>query len=631
MGLSGGKERRGSDSGHPREFPFAIREVATMPKEGQKPGTSGLRKKTRVFMQKDYLENFVQSVFDVLQEDAAAWAKMSPKALVVSGDGRYWNQAAIQVIIKMAVANGVQKVWVGTDGLLSTPAVSAVIRNHEEGSGAFGGFILSASHNPGGVDADFGIKYNCENGGPAPERITDAIAKRTTTIDTYKICEGPTIDIHRPGTTYIGDGTDFGRMATIEVFDCTDDHVRVLKWCFDFPAIKKFVNHPRFEMVYDCMNGVQGPYAKRVFCSEFGLSPACLLHADPLEDFGGPRSAHHGHADPNLKHAKGLTRRMGILPDGRPVSSAPPSGGDWPSFGAAADGDADRNMICGAQFFVSPSDSLAVICDNADCIPAFRGGLRGCARSMPTSMALDRVAKEKGVPCFEVPTGWKFFGNLMDSGNKDYFPTTPNYCPFLCGEESFGTGSNHVREKDGMWAVLAWLQILASRNAHKGAGDALVSVRDICREHWRKYGRNYYCRYDYEGVDEKLAKDMMAEMKQMTKRPLTENSTDGFELEMADMFRYEDPVDGSVSENQGIRWIMEDGSRIVFRLSGTGTAGATIRLYLEQYVPPDGNLDEHPPDVVKGLARRAMELSRIPERFGMATGADGIAPPTVIT
>eukprot|EP01065_Artemidia_motanka_P007505 TRINITY_DN1373_c0_g2_i1.p1 TRINITY_DN1373_c0_g2~~TRINITY_DN1373_c0_g2_i1.p1 ORF type:complete len:627 (+),score=179.98 TRINITY_DN1373_c0_g2_i1:68-1948(+) len=626
MGQSGGKERTSErDPDGPSEVSFSVVSVSSRPFDGQKPGTSGLRKRTRVFMQEHYLENFVQSVFDVIKADPS-WPAMSKQALVISGDGRFYNDVAIQTIIKMAVANGVQRIWIGLDGLLSTPAVSAVIRHRDGGGEAFGGFILSASHNPGGIDEDFGIKYNCENGGPSPEKVTNAIAERTKEIRVYNTCSGPDVDIHHTGVTLVDDGAH--RMAEVEVFDCTDDHVRILKECFDFDQIRRLVSDPRFTMVYDCMNGVQGPYAKRVFCGELGLSSGCLLHAQSMEDFGGPSSDHRGHADPNLKHAVGLRKAMGLQESGKPLEPRTGSELKYPTFGGAADGDADRNMICGDQFFVSPSDSLAIICANSDLIPQFAEGLQGCARSMPTSGAIDRVAQAKRLAFFEVPTGWKFFGNLMDSGSS-YFPSGPNYCPFLCGEESFGTGSSHIREKDGLWAVLAWLQILAAKN---GGGDGeLVGVRDVCVEHWETYGRNYYARYDYEGVDDRLAKDMMSEMQAMTQDPLERHSTADFTVSKADMFCYEDSVDGSRSDNQGIRWIMADGSRIIFRLSGTGTAGATIRLYLEQYVGPDGDLAQHPADVVKALAVRAMQLSRIPERFGIEVDADGIAKPTVVT
>eukprot|EP00756_Hemistasia_phaeocysticola_P003195 Hpha_TRINITY_DN12118_c0_g1::TRINITY_DN12118_c0_g1_i1::g.81892::m.81892/K01835/pgm; phosphoglucomutase len=600
---------------------FSPKKVSTEPYDGQLPGTSGLRKKTRVFMQPNYLENFVQSVFDVLKEQGGSNFH-GGKALVVSGDGRYHNTVAIQTIIKMAVANGVPKIWVGTDGLLSTPAVSAVIRSHGAGNGAFGGFILSASHNPGGIDEDFGIKYNCENGGPAPEKVTNAVAKRAQEIREYLSADGQDIDVSRTAT-YAISVREEGRTTTLDVFDAAEDHVKVLKQQFDFEEIGTFLRSG-FSIVYDCMHGVQGPYARKVFLEEFGLPASSMIHLEPREDFGGKESAHKGHADPNLTYAVGLVKAMGLTAKGTKAEDAPAS---IPDFGAAADGDADRNMICGKQFFVSPSDSLAIIADHAEDIPGLRG-LRGCARSMPTSGALDRVAQNKGYKFFEVPTGWKFFGNLMDSGDDRYFPGKPSFTPFLCGEESFGTGSSHVREKDGLWAALAWLQILAK----KPAG---TSVEDVVKAHWRKYGRNYYTRYDYEGVDLDNAKEMMAMMTRETEDADVLSKYAEYDLERADMFCYEDPVDGSISKNQGIRWIKKDGSRIIFRLSGTGTAGATVRLYLEQYVAPDApeeDLYKQAADVTRDLAVHAAALSKFSEYFPeIKKDEAGIPTPTVMT
>mmetsp|Transcript_127237 Transcript_127237/g.368380 ORF Transcript_127237/g.368380 Transcript_127237/m.368380 type:complete len:694 (-) Transcript_127237:113-2194(-) len=588
---------------------LAVTTEATTPFEGQKPGTSGLRKKTKVFMEKNYLNNFVQATFDALKADGVT---IEGGTLVVSGDGRYYNKTAIQVIIKMAIANGVKSVWVGQDGLLSTPAASAVIRNREGGFVPFGGFILSASHNPGGIDEDFGIKFNCENGGPAPEKVTDAIFENTKSIKEYKICKGvPDIDIASPGS-YMVDGK-----VNVEVFSCTDDHVQLLSRVFDFEAIKKLIARKDFSMVYDSMNGVQGPYAKRVLVDELGAPESSLMNAVPKEDFGGKDSPSHGHADPNLTYAVELVKKMGTNKVGEKVGD----GAGVPDFGAAADGDADRNMILGKQWFVSPSDSLAIIAANASCIPYFKSGLKGCARSMPTSGALDLVAKKKKIPVFVTPTGWKFFGNLMDSGDEKYFPGKPVYTPFLCGEESFGTGSNHVREKDGMWAVLAWLQILASKN--KDESKPLMSVEEITKAHWKEYGRNYYCRYDYEGVDSGKANEMMEGLKKKCDE-LKGKEMKGMKVDSAVNFEYNDPVDGSVSSNQGINIIFTDGSRIVFRLSGTGSAGATIRLYLEKYEKPSGNLDGSQFEVVKPLAELALEISNLPALTGRDT-------PTVIT
>eukprot|EP01064_Diplonema_japonicum_P015847 TRINITY_DN2377_c9_g1_i1.p1 TRINITY_DN2377_c9_g1~~TRINITY_DN2377_c9_g1_i1.p1 ORF type:complete len:617 (+),score=204.92 TRINITY_DN2377_c9_g1_i1:37-1887(+) len=578
---------------------------------GQKPGTSGLRKKTREFMGKGFLENFVQSVYNALLEDQADMVKGG--TVVVSGDGRFFNKEAIQTIIKISVANGVSTIWIGKDGLLSTPAVSAVIRSRGKGNVPFGGFILSASHNPGGIDEDFGIKYNCENGGPAPEKVTDCIFKHTKEITSYKSFEEFTVtDISTVGTTTVEAD---GRTVNIEVFDAAEDHVAVLKECFDFPAIKKFVSRPDFTMVYDCMNGVQGPYATRIFIDELGLDATCILNGEPKEDFGGPTSAHHGHADPNLTHARALVEKMGLDKEGRKVGN----GEGVPSFGAAADGDADRNMITGKQFFVSPSDSLAIIAANAKLLPCFKDGLKGCARSMPTSAALDKVAEVQGLKMYETPTGWKYFGNLMDSGSS-YFPKGEKMTPFVCGEESFGTGSDHVREKDGMWAVLAWLQILTAKNEGK---EKLVSVEDVVSEHWKTYGRNYYARYDYEGVSKEVAEKLMDGMKEKVK-DTEKHSAEGFELQMSDNFRYVDPVDTTApaSENQGIRWIMKDGSRIIFRLSGTGVSGATIRMYLEKYVDAASDVSAHPFEKVRPLAERAMILSDMASLFPASKAGD---------
>jgi len=585
-----------------------ISTLTTQPIDGQKPGTSGLRKKTKVFMEGYYLHNFVQSVFNALFD---CDVPVVGGTLVVSGDGRYWNKEAIQIIIKIALANGVKRVWVGTNGLLSTPAVSAVIRARGGGFEPFGGFICSASHNPGGLTEDFGIKYNCENGGPAPEKMTDRMVSHTSKITEIKMCEKvPVIDISKAGVFTIDD-------RIIEVFDTVEDHLKVLKKCFDFDQIRELIARPDFTFVYDSMCGVQGPYARGILEKELGGKEGSCINADPREDFGGPDSPWHGHADPNLTYAVVLVKTMGLNAKGEKIDT----GATIPVFGAAADGDADRNMILGSQFFISPSDSLAMIVANSDLIPQFKDGLKGCARSMPTSGALDLVAKKKGLPYFEVPTGWKFFGNLMDSGTS-YFPDKATYTPFICGEESFGTGADHVREKDGMWAVLAWLQILAAKTAKAGK---LVVCKDVAEEHWKTYGRNYYARYDYEGVDKAKAEEMMKLMGDNSGKLVgTKVGAEGMEIKTNDVFEYTDPVDNSVSKNQGIRFIFVDGSRIIFRLSGTGVAGATVRLYLEKYVDPSGKLDMDAFDVVKPLATIALELSKLQEYTGRDT-------PTVIT
>jgi len=588
--------------------------VATKPIDGQKPGTSGLRKKTKVFMEEPYLHNFVQSVFDALVAEGAA---VKGSTLVVSGDGRFWNKTAIQIIIKMAAAAGVERVWCGTEGLLSTPAMSAVIRSRARGLAGMnpiGGFILSASHNPGGLEEDFGIKYNGENGGPAPEKVTNLVFDKTKFISEYKICNGvPDIELSQPGSYNLGTPTS---PFSVQVFPNTEDHVELLRQVFDFGAIKSLIARKDFSFVYDSMNGVQGPYAKALFLDEFGAKPSSLINCEPKEDFGGHASPSHGHADPNLTHAVELVAKMGLNKMGLPIDVKE----EPPDFGAAADGDADRNMIMGSRFFCSPSDSLAIIVANATCIPYYKNGLKGCARSMPTSCALDLVAKKLGISCFEVPTGWKFFGNLMDSGTAA-FPSTPVYTPFICGEESFGTGGDHVREKDGMWAVLAWLQIIAAKNPDPSK--PLVGVADIAKAHWAEYGRNYYARYDYEGVANEGADKMMAAM--VAAQPSLIGTTHGgMTISKADMFAYDDSIDKTVSKNQGVRFIFSDGSRFVFRLSGTGVAGATVRMYLEKYAAPDTDLTLHAFDVVKPIADIALAISKLTEFTGRTE-------PTVIT
>ncbi|CAN1297219.1 Phosphoglucomutase, cytoplasmic [Linum perenne] len=563
---------------------FKVSTVQSSPIDGQKPGTSGLRKKVKVFMQPHYLENFVQSTFNALTPE-----KVRGATLVVSGDGRYYSKEAIQIIIKMAAGNGVRRVWVGQNGLLSTPAVSAVIRERvgADGSKATGAFILTASHNPGGPDEDFGIKYNMENGGPAPEGITDKIYENTKTIKQYLTSDVPDVDI---STVNVASFTGPEGQFDVDVFDSASDYVKLMKSIFDFESIKKLITSPNFSFCYDALHGVAGAYAKRIFVEELGAQESSLLNCVPKEDFGG------GHPDPNLTYAKELVDRMGL---GKSDSNVEP-----PEFGAAADGDADRNMILGKRFFVTPSDSVAIIAANAvESIPYFSSGLKGVARSMPTSAALDVVAKSLNLKFFEVPTGWKFFGNLMDAG----------LCS-VCGEESFGTGSDHIREKDGIWAVLAWLSILAYKNKDILSGGKLVSVEDIVRKHWATYGRHYYTRYDYENVDAGAAKELMSNLVKLQSNLAAVNEIvkgirpDVSKISHADEFEYKDPVDGSVSAHQGIRYLFEDGSRLVslnldtisnplyssvvvkcvgcvqvFRLSGTGSVGATIRLYIEQY------------------------------------------------
>jgi phosphoglucomutase len=581
--------------------------VETSPIKGQKPGTSGLRKKTKEFMSPNYLENFVQSAYDSIKESGT---NLSEGSLLIGGDGRYFNPEAIQIIIKMAVANGVKSIWVGENGLMSTPAVSATIR--EKGplwKKAYGAFILTASHNPGGPEEDFGIKYNCENGGPAPDELTDDIYKKTTSIDSYKICKDfPTIDLTKPGVTTVT-AADGSTEASIEVIRSTESHINLLKTIFDFDSIKNLLDRQDFSMVYDSMHGVNGPYVKEVFVNQLGQPDEVCMNAVPKNDFNGC------HADPNLTYAKELVAIMGLNRKGETIDT-----GDKqvPSFGAAADGDGDRNMIIGSKFFVSPSDSLAVIAANANVIPFFKaqGGLKAVARSMPTSGAVDRVAKDLNFDLFETPTGWKYFGNLMDS--KVIYGGT-DYTPFICGEESFGTGSDHVREKDGIWAVLAWLQILAAKNID--SSKSLVTVEDIVTAHWKKYGRNYYCRWDFEGVEKPKAEAMMDKMRSEFD-DVTGKKIGAYEISCADDFAYTDPVDGSYAAGKGIRFLMTFGARFIFRLSGTAGSGATIRMYIEQYEPE--KIDVAASEALAGLVRIALDICTI-KNF---TGSE---EPTVIT
>lgn len=541
-----------------------IQTVATKPFSDQKPGTSGLRKAVDVFKQPHYLENFVQSIFDVLD--------LEGQTLVVGGDGRYYNRQAIQIILKMAAANGVGRILVGQGGILSTPAASCVIRKYK----AFGGIILSASHNPGGPDGDFGIKYNITNGGPAPEKVTEAIYERTKVIDNYKIIESSDVDLDSLGDCKVGN-------LTVEVIDAVESYSLLMQSIFDFDLIKTLLTSGKFKMCMDSLHAVTGPYAHAIFEGTLGAPKGTVQNGIPLEDFGG------GHPDPNLVYAHDL---VAIL-----------FGDNAPDFGAASDGDGDRNMILGRQFFVTPSDSLAVLTANAHLIPAYKNGLAGVARSMPTSAAADKVAAKLGIDCYETPTGWKFFGNLLDANKVT-----------LCGEESFGTGSNHVREKDGLWAVLFWLNILAVRGE---------SVEDIVRGHWQEYGRNYYSRHDYEEVDSDRANEMVARLRSLL--PDMKGKTYGnYVVEYSDDFTYTDPVDGSVSQKQGIRIGFTDGSRIVYRLSGTGTKGATLRIYLEKYESDSAKHDEDTQIALKPLILLAEEIGQISHFTQRET-------PTVIT
>lgn len=538
--------------------------VPTRPFPDQKPGTSGLRKKVRVFQQPHYAENFIQSVFDVVTGKEGA-------TLVIGGDGRFLNREVIAIAIRMAAANGFARVLVGQGGILSTPAASHLIRKY----GALGGLVLSASHNPGGPDEDFGIKYNVGNGGPAPESVTEAIHARSLAIDSYRIADNAAIDLDRLGTsTFAG--------MTVEVIDPVSDYAELMESLFDFAAIRALFADG-FTMRFDAMSAVTGPYAHEILERRLGAAPGTVVNGTPLPDFG------HHHPDPNLVHARALHELM--------------MGPDAPDFGAASDGDGDRNLIIGRGQYVTPSDSLAVLAANAHLAPGYARGLKGIARSMPTSGAADRVAAALGVPLFETPTGWKFFGNLLDAGMAT-----------ICGEESAGTGSDHVREKDGLWAVLLWLNVLAVRRE---------PVSTIIAEHWARYGRNYYARHDYEGIANDRADALIAALRESLPG-LPGRSTAAGPVTAADDFAYSDPTDGSVSARQGLRIGFADGSRVVFRLSGTGTEGATLRVYLERYVPAEG-------DLALGTAEALASLIVVAEDLAGIARFTGMDQPSVIT
>ncbi|KAH6828207.1 phosphoglucomutase [Perilla frutescens var. hirtella] len=555
-----------------------IKTVPTQPIEGQKTGTSGLRKKVKVFMQENYLANWIQALFNSLPPE-----DYKNGVLVLGGDGRYFNKEAAQIIIKIAAGNGVGKILVGKDGILSTPAVSAVIRKRK----ANGGFIMSASHNPGGPEYDWGIKFNYSSGQPAPESITDKIYGNTLSISEIKMADIPDIDLSQLGETNYG-------AFSVEVVDPVADYVELLEDVFDFSLIKSLLSRSGFRFIFDAMHAVTGAYAKPIFVEKLGASPESILNGVPLEDFG------HGHPDPNLTYAKDLVNIM--------------YGENGPDVGAASDGDGDRNMILGRGFFVTPSDSVAIIAANAEkTIPYFKAGPKGLARSMPTSGALDRVAQKLNLPFYEVPTGWKFFGNLMDAGQLS-----------VCGEESFGTGSDHIREKDGIWAVLAWLSIIAYRNKDKKPGEELVSVSDVVTEHWATYGRNFFSRYDYEECESEGANKMIEYLRDILSKSKTGDVYGDYTLEFADDFSYTDPVDGSVVTKQGVRFVFTDGSRIIFRLSGTGSAGATVRIYIEQFEPDASKHSADAQTALKPLIDLALSTSKLKEFTGREQ-------PTVIT
>ncbi|CAL1714281.1 unnamed protein product [Somion occarium] len=562
---------------------FEVKEIPTKPYDGQKPGTSGLRKRVKVFQQEHYTENFVQSIFDSIEPKGAT--------LVIGGDGRYFSPETVQTILRIGAANGVAKFIIGHNAILSTPAASNVIRKYK----AYGGILLTASHNPGGPDNDFGIKYNVSNGGPAPENVTNKIFEKTKTIKSYKVIDLPPIDLSKIGNFEFGP-------SKVEIIDSVKDYVELLEGIFDFPLIKTFLqkHSSDFKVLFDGMHGVTGPYGRAIFVDTLGLPSSSVQNDTPLPDFGG------GHPDPNLTYAHELVDRVEK---------------DSIAFGAASDGDGDRNMIYGKGAFVTPSDSVAIIADWAqDAIPYFKSGIKGLARSMPTSAQIDYVAKKKGLQYYVVPTGWKFFGNLMDAGKLS-----------ICGEESFGTGSDHIREKDGVWAVVAWLNILAFANKDSSS---LIGIKELLQKHYEVYGRSFFSRYDYEEVSSEGAQKLVDELNKHISSQSLLNTThtsastkQSFTVSQTYNFDYTDPIDGSVSKNQGQVIHFTDGSRVVFRLSGTGSQGATVRMYVERYVAKEKGAEELAKETqagLKGLIEVALELSKLKEFLGRDK-------PTVIT
>ncbi len=531
---------------------MSIITVATSTYDDQRPGTSGLRKKVVVFQQPHYLENFVQAIFNSIES-------CQGQTLVVGGDGRYYNRQAIQTIIRMAAANGFAKLIVGQGGILSTPAVSCVIRKYQ----TIGGIVLSASHNPGGPDEDFGIKFNGSNGGPASEKVTEAIFATTKSLEHYLSCESADVDLDTIGSTQVLN-------TEVNVIDPVSDYADLMEELFDFEKMRSLLSNRRFKMCFDAMHAVTGPYAIEILENRLGAPKGTVMNGVPSENFGG------GHPDPNLVHAHELVERM--------------NGTEPLAFGAASDGDGDRNMVLGSGFYINPCDSLALLLANAHLVPAYKEGVAGVARSMPTGRAVDRVAAALEIPCYETPTGWKFFGNLMDAGKIT-----------LCGEESFGTGSSHVREKDGLWAVLFWLNIVAERNQ---------PARTIVREHWAKYGRDYFSRHDYENVESAKASEMIEQLRAKLST-LAGQQVGDLTVESADDYHYVDPIDGSESAKQGIRILFTDGSRIVMRLSGTGTSGATLRVYFDRYEGDPFHVSHDPQKALADLIVAADQLAGI--------------------